>query len=99
MPKTYCPWPITEVLTNICERDLCAWVVEPGNTGSNIAYFLVGLWILRCSHKGNLAHEINLERLRSMLEIPPTKGSAIRKVVLNGPPLLLNDLKSRSLAL
>ncbi len=42
-----CPWtdyaPATIVF---CERRLCAWVVEPSNAWSNLAYVLVGLLIL-----------------------------------------------------
>ena len=45
-----CPWDEYAPATiAFCERRLCAWVVEPSNAWSNLAYVLVGLWILgRC---------------------------------------------------
>lgn len=42
-----CPWSTYAPATiSFCERRLCAWVVEPSNTWSNVAYVLAGLWIL-----------------------------------------------------
>jgi len=47
-----CPWyALSELrLPNVdwCELQRCAWVVEPANTGSNLAYVAVGgaLWLL-----------------------------------------------------
>lgn len=45
-----CPWSDYAPATiAFCERRLCAWVVEPSNAWSNLAYVLVGIWILgRC---------------------------------------------------
>ena len=37
-------WPRTDAF--FCEPDLCAWVVHPAETWSNLPYFLVGVWIL-----------------------------------------------------
>lgn len=42
-----CPWSgYAPATIAFCERRLCAWVVEPSNAWSNIAYVLVGAWIL-----------------------------------------------------
>jgi hypothetical protein len=42
-----CPWSRFEpAAIEFCERRLCAWVVEPANTWSNIGFVLVGLLIL-----------------------------------------------------
>lgn len=44
---TSCPWDGFDPGTvAFCERRLCAWIVEPSNAWSNIAYLLVGLAIL-----------------------------------------------------
>jgi hypothetical protein len=42
-----CPWSgYAPATISFCERRLCAWVVEPSNAWSNVAYVLVGMWIL-----------------------------------------------------
>ncbi|MEQ1502645.1 MAG: ceramidase domain-containing protein [Myxococcota bacterium] len=42
-----CPWDGFDPGTvAFCEERLCAWVVEPSNTGSSIGYVLVGGWLL-----------------------------------------------------
>jgi hypothetical protein len=42
-----CPWSKFEPGTvEFCERRLCAWIVEPSNTWSNLAYIAVGLYLL-----------------------------------------------------
>jgi hypothetical protein len=42
-----CPWSgYAPATIAFCERRLCAWVVEPSNAWSNLAYVLVGLVIL-----------------------------------------------------
>lgn len=42
-----CPWSgFTASPPAFCERALCAWIREPGNTASNLAFVLVALWIL-----------------------------------------------------
>ena len=56
MTPATCPWPQTGHLQGICEADLCGWVVEPGNTLTNVAFLLVGLWMLRSHRNGSLAH-------------------------------------------
>ena len=56
MNAAKCPWPQTDALQSICEADLCAWLVEPGNTLTNLAFLFVGLWILRSERNGSLAH-------------------------------------------
>ncbi len=45
-----CPWSgYAPATIAFCERRLCAWVVEPSNAWSNVAYVAVGVWILwRC---------------------------------------------------
>ncbi len=43
-----CPWSGWEPATiAFCERRLCAWVAEPSNAWSNLAYVVVGVLILR----------------------------------------------------
>ena len=42
---TPCPWSLTSELSDFCETDLCSWVVEPGNTWSNLGFILIGVWI------------------------------------------------------
>jgi hypothetical protein len=42
-----CPWSgYAPATIAFCERRLCAWVVEPSNAWSNVAYVVVGIWIL-----------------------------------------------------
>ena len=42
-----CPWTgYAPATIAFCERRLCAWVVEPSNAWSNLAYVAVGVWIL-----------------------------------------------------
>lgn len=42
-----CPWSSYSPTTmHFCERRLCAWIVEPSNAWSNIAYLVIGVWIL-----------------------------------------------------
>lgn len=42
-----CPWSGLEPATiSFCEERLCAWVVEPANTWSNLAYIFVGIYLL-----------------------------------------------------
>lgn len=42
-----CPWSgYAPATISFCERRLCAWIVEPSNAWSNLAYVLVGLFII-----------------------------------------------------
>ena len=42
-----CPWTEFEPSTlRWCEAQLCAWIREPANTYSNLAFILAGAWIL-----------------------------------------------------
>ncbi|MCB9688747.1 MAG: ceramidase domain-containing protein [Alphaproteobacteria bacterium] len=42
-----CPWDAFDPGTvAFCEERLCAWVVEPSNTWSSLAYVVVGGWLL-----------------------------------------------------
>jgi Ceramidase len=42
-----CPWTgYAPATIAFCEQRLCAWVVEPSNAWSNLAYVAVGVWIL-----------------------------------------------------
>ena len=44
---TNCPWSHLEPGSiSFCEERMCAWIVEPSNTWSNLAYLLVGLYII-----------------------------------------------------
>src|SRR5690606_5856714 len=47
IPLGECPWSRFDPGTiAFCERRLCAWIVEPSNTWSNLAYIAVGLYLL-----------------------------------------------------
>jgi hypothetical protein len=47
MVRAMCPWSgYAPATIGFCERRLCAWVVEPSNAWSNVAYVAVGAWIL-----------------------------------------------------
>ena len=53
MPQI-CPWDGFEpAAVHFCERELCAWVTQPANTWSNIAYIIVGIVILRLTKREN----------------------------------------------
>jgi hypothetical protein len=42
-----CPWSNLEPSRmSFCEERLCAWVVEPANTWSNVAYLIVGAYLV-----------------------------------------------------
>lgn len=42
-----CPWSgYAPATIAFCERRLCGWVAEPSNAWSNLAYVMVGGWIL-----------------------------------------------------
>src|SRR6185369_17380355 len=46
LPST-CPWGRFDPGTvRFCEERLCAWVVEPANAWSNIAFLIVGAYLL-----------------------------------------------------
>lgn len=52
-----CPWEgYAPATIAFCERRVCAWVVEPSNAWSNVAYVLVGIAVLwRCRPWGSTA--------------------------------------------
>ena len=54
-----CPWDGHEpAALHWCERELCAWIEQPANTWSNLAYVIVGVVIWRRAqreHKRPLA--------------------------------------------
>ncbi|APR86533.1 Hypothetical protein A7982_11882 [Minicystis rosea] len=42
-----CPWDgLTAGTVRFCEPRLCAWVVEPSNAWSSVAYVIVGVWLM-----------------------------------------------------
>jgi hypothetical protein len=42
-----CPWSgFTPPNVDWCEAELCAWVTNPANTWSNVAYLVVGVWMI-----------------------------------------------------
>lgn len=46
-PLTPCPWDrLTPGTVRFCEDRLCAWVAEPSNAWSSLAYILVGVWLM-----------------------------------------------------
>ena len=43
-----CPWDgFTQAPPGFCEQALCAWVREPGNTWSNLAFIVAALVMYR----------------------------------------------------
>ena len=56
-----CPWSgMAPATLRFCEEPLCAWVVEPGNTWTNIGLIFVGLLILRQVRSRGEKHLKNL---------------------------------------
>jgi len=55
-----CPWSgFTPPNVDWCEREACAWIVNPADSWSNLAYLLGALaiwWIARRSARSDLAH-------------------------------------------
>lgn len=48
MEFTTCPWDsLTHFPSQLCESNLCAWVVQPANTWSNISYLIAAIVIYR----------------------------------------------------
>jgi hypothetical protein len=46
MEFTSCPWnSFTQFPANFCEINLCAWIVQPANTWSNISYQIAAIFI------------------------------------------------------
>jgi hypothetical protein len=53
MPAAECPWSRFDPPTmKFCEENLCAWVTQPANAWSNLAYVLVGLYVWRSRQGG-----------------------------------------------
>jgi hypothetical protein len=45
-----CPWSgFTPPNVDWCEEELCAWIVNPADTWSNLAYVALGLWMWRAA--------------------------------------------------
>ena len=45
-----CPWNVaTSALQDFCEPEVCGWLLEPGNSLSNIAFVICGVFIIRRS--------------------------------------------------
>ena len=43
-----CPWDgFSPAALHFCEAELCAWIEQPTNTWSNVAYILIGAWLIR----------------------------------------------------
>lgn len=54
-----CPWDsLQQAPLEFCERSLCAWVKQPGNTWSNIPYVLIGFAIYHLARKEKNRHLI-----------------------------------------
>lgn len=46
MSAQVCPWAsLTPGTVAFCEERLCAWIAEPANTWSALAYVIVGVWL------------------------------------------------------
>ena len=53
MVGSSCPWNQLESSpTTFCEENLCAWIRQPANTWSNLAFIFVGILILRRARSG-----------------------------------------------
>jgi hypothetical protein len=47
-----CPWGGFEPsTTTFCEEQLCAWITQPANTWSNLAYIFIGIYIIYLANK------------------------------------------------
>jgi hypothetical protein len=47
-----CPWSgWTPPNVNWCEEELCAWVTNPADTWSNLAYIALGIWMWRLARR------------------------------------------------
>lgn len=47
-----CPWvSFTQAIQPFCEERICAWVVEPSNGWTNMAYIIVGMIVYFCIRK------------------------------------------------
>jgi hypothetical protein len=47
MEFTSCPWDsMTQFPAHFCETNLCAWIVQPANTWSDISYLIAAAFIL-----------------------------------------------------
>jgi hypothetical protein len=47
-----CPWGgWTPPNVDWCEEQLCSWVVNPADTWSNLAYILLGIWMLLATRR------------------------------------------------
>ena len=52
-PKHPCPWDNWDPGTvQFCEERLCAWIAEPSNAWSSLAYVIIGLITLWAWRKG-----------------------------------------------
>lgn len=46
-PAALCPWDaFPKGTVRFCEDRLCAWIAEPSNTWSSLAYIFVGVWLM-----------------------------------------------------
>jgi len=49
-----CPWDDFEpAAVHFCERELCAWITQPANTWSNLAYIFMGAFIIWLANREN----------------------------------------------
>lgn len=50
--NTDCPWAgFRTSEMHFCEEELCAWITQPANTWSNLAYIFVGIYIIYLARK------------------------------------------------
>jgi hypothetical protein len=48
-----CPWGSLEPASvSFCERELCAWITQPANTWTNVAFFAAAFVLLRAAKTG-----------------------------------------------
>jgi len=63
-----CPWSDwPQTAADFCERSLCAWVRQPGNTWSNVGFLLAGLWMLYDSRRLSRRHLSPIARITLFL--------------------------------
>jgi hypothetical protein len=87
MDAAACPWDrFAPATMAFCERRLCAWVVEPANTWSNVSYVLVGFWILWSQQeRGRLRTPLTLVGVTAILV-------AIGSVAFHGTGTFLGEV-------
>lgn len=63
-----CPWDgFSSPEIDFCERNLCGWLVEPSNAVSSLAFWVVGIYLLRRARREGTRGFLSLVGLFSIL--------------------------------